>query len=60
MQPREVPMLQELICLLESTKLSLVIVEQIKAWTDHDPVLSQVHKFVLEVWRNSTDPEFHP
>ena len=41
-------------------ELSPVTVEQIKAWTDCDPVLSQVCKFVLEGWPNPTDPEFYP
>ena len=59
-QPREIPMPQELICILERIELSPVTVKQIKDWTDCDPVLSKVHKFVLEDWPNSTDPEFHP
>ena len=59
-QPKEVPMPQELICILERIELSPITVKQIKDWTDCDPVLSKVHKFVLEDWPNSTDPEFHP
>ena len=59
-QQREVLMSQELVCLLESIELSTVKIKQIKGGTNRDPVLSQVCKFMLEGWPNSTDPEFHP
>ena len=41
-QPKEVPMPEELVLLLESLEISTVTVTQIKHWTDHDPVLAKV------------------
>ena len=41
-QPKEVPMPEELVLLLESLEISTITVTQIKHWTDHDPVLAKV------------------
>ena len=51
---------QELVCLLESVEISPVTVEQIKTWTDRDPVLAKVRKFVQQGWPKSVDPVFRP
>ena len=59
-QPQEVPLPQELVCLLESVEISPVTVEQIKTWTDRDPVLAKVRKFVQQGWPKSVDPVFRP
>ena len=37
-QPKEVPMPEELVLLLESLEISTMTVTQIKRWTDHDPI----------------------
>ena len=37
-----------------------VPVKQINNWTEHDPVLSPVWKFVKHGWPNSMKPEFCP
>lgn len=58
-QPREVPMPQKLVYLLENLDTS-VTVKQIKMWTDRDPVLAKVRKFVQHGWPRSVDPVFHP
>ena len=45
-QPKEVPMSQELLYLLEGLEISPVTVDQIRSWTDRDPMLSKVRTFV--------------
>ena len=59
-QPKEVPMPEELVFLMESLEISPVTVKQIKAWTDHDPILATVRRFVKQGWPKSAEPEFHP
>ena len=59
-QPKEVPMPEELVLLLESLEISIVNVTQIKHWTDRDPVLTIVHRFVCNVWPRSVDSELQP
>ena len=45
-QPQEVPTPQESVYLLEGLKISPVTVDQIRLWTDRNPVLSKVCRFV--------------
>ena len=52
-QRKEVTTHLELICLVESIEISPVTVYQIRSWTDRDPVLSQVCKFVQHGWPKS-------
>ena len=49
---------EELILLLESLEISTMTVTQIKHWTDHDPILAKVQKFVQRGWPQSVDPNF--
>ena len=56
-QPKEVPMPEELVLLLESLEISTVNVTQIKHWTDHDPVLTKVRQFVHNGWHRSVSSE---
>ena len=51
---------EELVLLLESLEISTVTVAQIKRWTDHDPVLAKVRKFVQQGWPRSVSPELQP
>ena len=51
---------EELVLLLERLEISTVTVTQIKRWTDHDPVLVKVQKFVQQGWPRSVDPELQP
>ena len=60
MQPKEVSMPEELVLLLKSLEISTVTVTQIKHWTDHDPVLAKVHKFVQHGWPRSVSSEVQP
>ena len=59
-QPKEVPMPEELVLLLESLEISTVTVNQIKHWTDHDPVLTKVCQFVCNGWPRSVSSELYP
>jgi len=36
-QPKQIPMPEELVLLVESLEISTVTVAQIKCWTEHDP-----------------------
>ena len=60
LQPKEVPIPEELVTLLESSEISTVTVPQIKHWTDHDPVLAKVRNFVYNDWPRSINSEFQP
>ena len=59
-QPKEIPMPEELVFLMEGLEISPVTVKQIKVWTDHDPVLATVRRFVKQGWPKSADPKFRP
>ena len=41
-------------------QLSPITAAQIKAWTDHDPILSQVRDLVMKGWTTTTNPELSP
>ena len=51
---------QELVYLLEGLKTSPVFVEQIRAWTDRDPVLAKVRRFVQHGWPRTVNPVLQP
>ena len=59
-EPKEVPIPEELVMLMESLWISPVTVTQVKRWTDLDPVLSTVRKFVQQGWPRSVSPDLHP
>ena len=59
-QPKEVPMPQELVYLLEGLEISPVTVNQIRTWTDRDPVLAKVRRFVQQGWPRTVDLELQP
>ena len=51
---------EELVFLMEGLEISPVTVKQIKVWTDHDPILATVQRFVKQGWPKSVDLKFHP
>ena len=59
-QPKEVPTPEELVLLIENLEISPITLTQIKNWTDHNPVLATIRKFVQQGWPRSVNPEFHP
>ena len=58
-QPKQIPMPEELVLLLESLEILTVTVAQIKCWTEHNPVLAKVPKFVQQDWPRSVSSELH-
>ena len=58
--PSQVPLPEETVLLLEALQLSPITAAQIKAWTDHDPILSQVRDLVMKGWTMTTNPELSP
>ena len=58
--PGEVPMPQELVYLLEGLEISPVTVDQIRTWTDQDPVLAKVQRFVQQGWPRTVDSVLQP
>ena len=59
-QPKEIPMPEELVLLLETMEFSPVTVKQIKNCTEHNTVLSTVRRTVKQGWPNSVKPECRP
>ena len=55
-----VPLPEERVLLLETLQLSPITAAQIKTWTDHDLILSQVRELVLQGWVTTTKPEMLP
>ena len=55
--PADVPLPGESVLLLQNLQESPVTATQIRAWTDKDPVLSQVRNFVLHGWPTSVGEE---
>ena len=58
--PSYVPLPEETVLLLETLQLSPITAAQIKTWTDHDPILSQVRELVLQGWVTTTKTELLP
>ena len=56
----EVPVPEETVLLLEGLQTSPVNANQIKTWTNHDPILSRVKKLVLQGWIDTKDPNIQP
>jgi hypothetical protein len=56
----ETPLPGETILLMENLLMSPVSASQVKTWTDHDPVLSRVRRFVMQGWRPTSDVELRP
>ena len=57
-QPKEVPLPEELVFLMECLEISPVTVKQIKFWTDQDTILETVRRFVKQGWPKSVQSEF--
>ena len=46
--------------IMECLEISPVTVKQIKFWTDQDPILATIWRFVKQGWPKSVQPEFRP
>ena len=51
---------QEMVYLLEGLENSSVSVNKIREWTDRDPVLAQLCRFVQHSWSRTVDSVFQP
>ena len=59
-QPNDVPLPEELVFLMECLEISPVTLMQIKFWTDQDPILATVWRFVKQGWPKSVHSGFCP
>ena len=51
---------EELVFLMETLKIFPVTIKQMKRWTDRNPVMATVRRFVKQGWTKSVKSEFHP
>jgi len=58
--PQNVPTTPDTVFLVEKLNTSPTSADQIKVWTEKDPVLSRVKRFILHGWPDNTEPEFQP
>ena len=58
--PKSVPTPGETVLLMQSLQTSPLTFSQLKQWTTQDPVLSRVHRMLLQGWQHSNDPELKP
>ena len=56
----DVPLPGETVLLMETLQTSPVTAEQIKTWTDQDPVLSRVRNLVQKGWGETSDDALKP
>ena len=56
----DVPLPGETVLLMETLQTSSVTAEQIKSWTDHDPVLSRVRNLIQKGWGETNDDVLKP
>ena len=55
-----VPVPGDMLLLFQTLQSTPVRADQIRQWTDTDPVLSRVRRNVLSSWVNSDDPDLQP
>ncbi|XP_062372040.1 uncharacterized protein K02A2.6-like [Sardina pilchardus] len=61
MKENETPGEEERVLLLEDSETPLIKAQQIKKWTDKDPLLARVREFILRGWpKKVEDPAFTP
>ena len=58
--PSITPQLADIILLMETLRTSPVTAQQIRQWTDKDPLLSRVQTLVLQGWRDGEEEEMRP
>ena len=58
--PSNPPPPGDTILMMETLETTPVRAQNIKQWTDKDPILSQVHKLVMTGWQETTNPEIQP
>ena len=58
--PSNPPPPGDTILMMETLETTPVRAQNIKQWTDKDPILSQVRKLVMTGWQETTNPEIQP
>ena len=58
--PEDVPLPGETVLLLDMLNSIPVTADQIKQWTNNDPVLSRVRNLLLKGWQNTADENLKP
>ena len=58
--PSNVPLPEEIICMMENLQGTPVDAVQIRRWTDRDPLLARVRELVLHGWMDNNDPDLTP
>ena len=58
--PLTTPHPADIILLMETLQTSPVTAQQIRQWTDKDPLLSRVRTLVLQGWRDGEEEEMRP
>lgn len=58
--PSEVSVPDEVVFLLQTLQSSPITADQIKKWTNRDPILSRVRNFVSKGWNDSCEDELSP
>ncbi len=53
--PKESPIPEELVLLLNTVRTTPITVKQIKQWTDRDPILSRVRTLCQKGWMEISD-----
>ena len=54
------PLPPDLILLAQAIGSSPITADQIRIWTDHDPLLSRIRGNVLRGWQDTTEPDMRP
>ena len=58
--PESVPVPGETVLLMQSLQALPVTFSQLKQWTAKDPILSKVHRLILQGWQHCDDPQLKP
>ena len=58
--PAQTPSPADIVLLMETLQSSPVTADNIRKWTDKDPLLSRVRTLVLEGWKNGQEEKMKP
>ena len=58
--PESVPVPGETILLMQNLQSSPVTFKQLKQWTAKDPILSKIHRLLLQGWQHCDNSELKP
>ena len=58
--PSDITLPGEIVLLLQTLQSLPITAEQIRHWTDRDPILSRVRNFVSRGWNNDAEDKLRP